>query len=153
MKKNQYKIVTKKICELTEQEFIQLHRLTFKPSGGSALTNLLLEAKINLGIGERPAWPVCYALHNDSIIGWTVASRVITLSRHKPFVQIGVYVSVKHRRNGLARKLVGRLIRNINVDVFAYPHDAKSVTLFKNLGFTKINKNKPDIISTWRHSK
>lgn len=154
MKKNPYKIFTKKIGHLSEQEFEQLHRLTFRPSGGSALTNLLLEAKIKLKAGERPEWPVCCVLHNGLIVGWAASGRVIsrTLGRPRQFVNIGVYVNIKHRRNGLARKLVRRLVKTVDVDACAYPHDAKSVSFFKNLGFVKMDEKKDDILSTWRHS-
>jgi GNAT superfamily N-acetyltransferase len=149
MKRNKYKIIAKKICQLTEQEFEQLHRLTFRPSGGSALANLLLDAKIKLGQGKSPTWPVCVALLDNKIVGWSASSRVMTCKK-KSFSNIGVYVNSKYRRKGLAKRLIKRLIHECGI-TYAYPHDAKSKAFFKSLGFYQKDLKKPSLSSIWKH--
>lgn len=151
MKPNEYKIVAKKICQLTEQEFEQLHRLTFRHSGGSALANLLLDAKIKLGQGKGPMWPVCVALSNNKIVGWSASGRVFKGRNKKLFSNIGVYINSKHRRKGLAKRLIKRLIRECGVITYAFPHDAKSKAFFKSLGFYQKDLKKPSLSSTWKH--
>lgn len=108
-----------KLGQLNEQDRKELRKLTLRGKG-STLKDILDDWEFHK---EAIAF-LCYGTPPEEVIGWLLAIP------HKGSYHLQTYVKYKHRRKGIATKLISTAQQKIKAILTASPHSRQGEKLF-----------------------